>query len=213
TISAARSGESSKLWAVGGAVKRSGGAISAAGRGTGRGRSRGTPPGPGGVTSSGGRGTGVRPGSSVIELLGVVSGRRCSPRGLQATRRRLGRDDARLAERYRQGPQRDLARIEGEHSVLVHRTREAVHAPRCRSVLRAQRLDAKPVIARAVAGAFEPEVLQARVRLAAEMRAALVQGPHVDRSALAALVLAGQELLATRVDQDDEPDGVRHVGR
>ena len=59
------------------------------------------------------------------------------------------------------------------------------------------------VVARAVARALQPVVAQARVRLAAQVRAALVQRPHVQRGAVARRVLAGHELLARRVDQHD----------
>src|SRR5215203_3427743 len=58
------------------------------------------------------------------------------------------------------------------------------------AVLRACRLDAQPVVARPVARALEPEVLEARVGLAAEMRAALVQRADVDVHAIAGGVLA-----------------------
>ena len=108
---------------------------------------------------------------------------------------------------------RDLAGIDGEDPVVVDDRREAVHPARRGAVLGAGRLDAEPVVARPVAGAFHPVVLDAGVRLAAEVRAALVERANVERGPVAGLVVAGDELLAARVDQDDEGTGVRVVGR
>ena len=81
--------------------------------------------------------------------------------------------------------------------------------PNCGAV----RLDPEPVVARPVARALQPEVLQARVRLAAEVRAALVERADVERRAVAGRVLAGQEALLAGVDQDDERAGLGVVGR
>src|ERR1019366_5688852 len=64
-----------------------------------------------------------------------------------------------------------------------------------------------------MAGAFEPEVLEAGIGLAAEVRAALVQRPDVDAAALARRVGAGHEFLARRVDQDHVGLGRAVVGR
>ena len=71
----------------------------------------------------------------------------------------------------------------------------------------------EPVVARAVARALEPEVLEARVRLAAEVRAALVERPDVERRAVAGRVLAGEEPLLAGVEQDHEGARLRVVGR
>ena len=97
-----------------------------------------------------------------------------------ASGRRARRDQAGLAERDRQWSERDLAGVDRQRARPIDRDREAVHAPRRRAELGAVGLDPEPVVARAVARAFEPEVLEARVRLAAEVRAALVQRPDVE---------------------------------
>ena len=80
---------------------------------------------------------------------------------------------------------------------------------RRRAELRAVGLDAETVVARAVAGTLQPEVLHARVRLAAQVRAALVQRPDVEGRAVTGGVLAGEEPLLGRVDEDDERASVR----
>ena len=90
---------------------------------------------------------------------------------------------------------------------------EAVHAARRRAVLGAGGLDAQPVVARPVARALEPEVLEARVGLAAEVRAALVERADVDVRPVAGGVLARDEPLLARVHEDDERLGAAVVGR
>src|SRR3989304_2753985 len=66
----------------------------------------------------------------------------------------------------------------------------------CRAVGKAGGLDPQPVVPRAVAGALQPEVLEAWIGLAAEMRAALVEGPDIERGPVALRVLSWRELLA-----------------
>src|SRR4029078_168494 len=90
------------------------------------------------------------------------------------------RDDAGLAQRDRERAQRDLAGVDLQHAIARDGRREAVHAPRGRPVLGAGGLDPEAVVARPVAGALEPEVLDARVGPAAEVRAALVERPDVE---------------------------------
>src|SRR5258707_2590389 len=161
-----------------------------------------------GTRSDGGRGTGRRcsgersdpwPGWSVIRS--------------DAADGTLGRDDAGLADGHGQRPEGDLRRVEGQDAPGIDARREAIHAPGRGPVLRPLGLDPEPVVARAVARAFHPEVLQARVRLAAQVRAALVQRPDVEGDPVAGLVLALHELLSARVVQDDIGPGLLDIGR
>ena len=85
--------------------------------------------------------------------------------------------------------------------------REPVHRAVGRPVLRASRLDPHAVVARLVARAVEPEVLDARVRPAAQVRADLRQGPDVERGAVAGRVAARGPAAARRVDRHDEARG------
>ena len=55
-----------------------------------------------------------------------------------------------------------------------------------------------------MAWAVEPVVLETGVRLAPEMRAALVQRPDVQRGPVAGLVLALEPAAAPGIDDDDE---------
>src|SRR5262245_33759776 len=158
TTCAARSGGKSTFRIAGGEVNRSTGAGSAGSRGTGR-RCSGSP-------------SGGRSGVSLIGLLGASRGRDGSTS--DAPGRRAWRDQARLAEGDGQWAERDLAGVDRKHAGPVDRDREPVHATRRRPELRAVRLDPEPVIARAMARTLEPEILEARIRLAAQVRAALV---------------------------------------
>src|SRR5262245_37291730 len=138
TIRPIRSGVRSRRRVDGGAVKRSAGTgADAGGRGAGR-RS---------WASSG------RPGWSVIGLLGA---------GSDAPGGGARRDDPRLADGDRQRAEGDLAGVDGEDALRVDDHAEAVHAPRRGAVLGARGLLAQPVVAGPVAGALEPEVLEAR---------------------------------------------------
>src|SRR3954447_2872253 len=194
TTWAARSGDSSTERVAGGEVKRSTGAVSTGGRGTGR-RCSGS--------------------SSEPEPFSGVSVIEPGPSGAtsDASRRRTRRDESRLAERDRQWSEGYLAGVDCQHAGRVDRDREAVHAARRGPELRAIGLDPEAVVARAVTRTLEPEVLEAWVRLAAEMWAALVQGPHVERLAVAGRVLARAEPLLSRVVQDDEGARLGVVGR
>ena len=98
TTCAARSGVSSTARTDGGEVNRSTGATSAGGRGTGR------------------RSSGSRPGVSVI---GPLAGRIGRGRSSDAAGRRARRDQAGLAERDRQRPERDLAGVDGQDARAV----------------------------------------------------------------------------------------------
>src|SRR6478609_8880290 len=186
TTWAALSGVSSTARTDGADVNRSTGATSAGGRGTGS-RSSGSSP------------SGSRPGVSLTESLdgGIGSGR-----SSDAARRSAWRDQAGLAEGDGERSERDLAGIDGQHTRAVDSDREAIHPARCGAVCGAVGLDPEAVVARAVARALEPEVLEARVRLAAEVRAALVESAHVESRAVARRVLARQEPLLARVVQD-----------
>ena len=64
-----------------------------------------------------------------------------------------------------------------------------------------------------MAGALQPEVLEAWIGLAAQMRAALVESPDVERGPVALFVLARHERLASGIDEDDERPGVWEVRR
>src|SRR5215204_2809559 len=183
TTWAARSGVSSTARTDGGDVKRSTGATSAGGRGTGN------------------RSSGSRPGVSVTGPLAGRCGRRSSS---DAAGRGPWRDQPRLTESDRQRAERDLAGIDREHARAVHADRETIHPPRRRAELGAVGLDPDAVITGAVTRTFEPEVLDTRVRLAPEMRASLVEGPHVEGGAVSRVVLAGDEPLLSRVIEDDE---------
>src|SRR5512134_2816894 len=94
---------------------------------------------------------------------------------LGAAARDAWRDHPGLAERLRHGATDHLARVDRQHAALVDLDREAVHATRRRPVLLAGDLGPEPVIARLVAGAVQPEVLDARVRAAAQVRTDLRQ--------------------------------------
>src|SRR5438046_7751493 len=94
TTCAARSGVSSTDRVDGGEVKRSTGAGSTGGRGTGR------------------RCSGSSPGVSLIALLGGAIGSRPS----DAPGRRPGRDEPGLTERHGQRPEGDLAGVDGQHA-------------------------------------------------------------------------------------------------
>ena len=138
-------------------------------------------------------GTRLDPGSSPcsgVSLIGLLVGRPCAGAASDASGRRPRRDQAGLAERHRQWPEGDLAGVDRQHAGAIDRDREAVHATRGGPERGPVRLDPEPVVARPVARALEPEVLEARVRLAAEVRAALVQRPDVERLAVAGRVLA-----------------------
>src|SRR4029079_2831926 len=188
TTCAARSGDSSTERVEGGDVKRSTGAGSTAGRGTGSRCS----------------------GSSSEPLSGVSV---IGPGPSDAPGRGARRDEPGLTERAGEGPEGDLARVDGQHAGRVDRDREPVHATRRRSERRAVRLDPEPVIPRPVTGAFEPEVLETRVGLAAEVRTALVERADVERLAVAGGVLARKEALLARAVQDHEGAGLGVIGR
>src|SRR4051812_21167420 len=166
TILAARSGVRSFRWAAGGAEKRSAGTGADVGTGAGR------------------RSSGGRPGWSVIGLLDGAGG----GGGSDAAGGRARRLDPPLADGDRQRSERDLAGVDRQHAAGVDLDAEAVHSARGGTVLRTRGLDPQAVVPRAVARALHPEVLEARVRLAAEVRAALVQGTDVDRLPVAHLV-------------------------
>src|SRR6478752_910034 len=192
TTWAARSGLSSTLRVAGGDENRSTGAGSAGGRGTGS-RCSGSPSG--------------------VSVIGPLGGQDGTNRSSDAPRRRARRDEARLAEGDRERPERDLAGIDGQGAGRVDRDREAVHAPRRGPELGAIGLGPEPVVARAVARALEPEVLEAWVRLAAEVRAALVERADVEGLAVPGRVLARDEPLLSGVVQDDEGPCLRVVRR
>src|SRR3954470_3655400 len=189
TIRPVRSGVRSLRCADGAAEKRSAGTGADAGRGAGS-RSWASSRGP---------------GSSVIGYLG---GWRSDAPGGGARR-----DDPRLAHGDRERAEGDLAGVDRERAVGVDGDAEAVHRPRRRPVLRSGGLLAQPVVAGPVTRALEPEVLDARVGLAAEVRAALVEGPHVGRVPVAVLVVVGDVPLLRRVDEDHERLGARVVRR
>src|SRR4029079_14428863 len=150
TTCAARSGDSSTERVEGGDVKRSTGAGSTAGRGTGSRCS----------------------GSSSEPLSGVsVNG----PGPSDAPGRGARRDEPGRSERDGEWPEGDLARVDGQHAGVVHGDRESVHRARRGAEGRHVPLDPEPVIARPVTGALELEVLETRVGLAAEVRTALVE--------------------------------------
>src|SRR3990172_6126193 len=166
TIWAARSSVSPTVWAVSGAVKRSMLGGTASRRASSRPVDARGSPGPeisGGVACSPGP-----PGwvGSVID-----------PRGRLEAQGAGGRDQARLAEVDRQRPQGQAGGVHEEDPLRVDLDRPAIHAPRRRAELRD--LDPQAVVARAVAGALEPLAAVAEVRLAAEVRAALVERAHV----------------------------------
>src|SRR6186713_2038905 len=195
TTWAARSGVSSTARTDGAAVNRSTGATSAGGRGTGS-RSAGSSP------------SGSRPDVSLTEaLVGGIGGR-----SSDAARRGAWRDQAGLAERDGQRSEGDLAGVDGQHAGAVDGDREAIHPARRRAVGGAVGLDPEPVVARAVTRALEPEVLEARVRLATEVRAALVEGADVEPCTIARRVLTRQEPLLTGVEQDHEGARLGVVG-
>src|SRR3972149_3055345 len=104
----------------------------------------------------------------------------------------------------------DFGRVDGQHAVRADAGGEPVEA--AQGGPEALRLDAQTVIARAVAGALEPVVLGAEVRLAAEVRAALVERAHVEVRALAVGARAGHEA-ARRVDEQDVRARRLEVGR
>src|SRR6187401_3014645 len=191
TTWAARSGVSSTARTDGGDENRSTGATSAGGRGT-------------GSLSSG-----SRPGVSLTEPLGVRIG---GGRSSDAARRGARRDQTGLAEGDGQRAERDLAGVDGQNAGAVDGDREAIHSARRGAELSAVGLDPEPVVARAVARALEPEVLEARVRLASEVRAALVEGADVESGAVARRVLAGEEPLLAGVVQDHEGARLGVVG-
>src|SRR6185436_21186810 len=95
------------------------------------------------------------------------------------------RDQARLTERDRQRAEGDLAGVDGQRAVAVDGDAEPVHAAWRGPERRTVGLDAQPVVARAMARTLQPEVLQARVGLAAQVRAALVERPDVEGRAVA----------------------------
>src|SRR5689334_10768751 len=205
TTCAARSGENSMFRACGGDVNRSTGAGSDGSRGTGS-RSSVSAPGSPALPGSSGPPGSIGPPDGRSSLIGYPRLRRDAWRSRRspasdAARRRTRRDEAWLAERDREWPERDLAGVDGQHPGAVDRDREAVHAPRRRPERRAIRLLAETVVARAMARTLEPEVLQAWVRLAAEVRATLVQRPHVEGLTVAGRALAGDEPLLARVAQ------------
>src|SRR5215203_6105176 len=191
TILAARSGVRSFRCADGGAAKRSAGTGADDGRGAGR------------------RSSGGRPGWSVIGLLGGRAGGWRT--GSDAAGGRARRDDPGLPDGDGQRAQRELAGVDREDPVRVHLDAEAVHATRGRTALRAGDLDAEAVVAGPVARALQPEVAQAGIGLAAQVRAALVHGADVDRRPVAGVVLALDEALLARVDEGDERLGRAEV--
>src|SRR5262245_45556543 len=199
TTWAARSGENSMLRACGGEVNRSTGAGSEGSRGTGSRSSVSGPGSPARPGSSGPPGSMGRPDgrSSLIgcPVAGRAIRRSRSPRASDASGRRSRRDEARLAQGDRQWPEGDLAGIDRQHAGVVDGDREPVHAPRRGPECRAVRLLAEPVVPRAVARTFEPEVLEAWVGLAPEMRTTLVQRPDVECLAIPGHVLARDEAL------------------
>src|SRR4029079_14789271 len=156
TTCAARSGLNSSLRMDGGDVKRSTGARSSGGRTA-------------GSRCSGARSSGSRPGVSVIGLL-EREGYGSRADGSDAAGRGAGRDDAGLADSDGQWAERDLAGVDMEHAASVHADREAIHATRGRTVLRAVSLDPEAVVAGPVAGALHPEVLEAGVRRSSTAR-------------------------------------------
>src|SRR6476646_5599797 len=187
TTCAARSGDSSTERVEGGDVKRSTGA-----------------------GSTGGRGTGRRCSGSSSEPLSGVSV--IGPGPSDAPGRRARRDEPGLTERDGEWPEGDLAGVDGQHARVVHGDRESVHRARSGAEGRTVRLDPEPVVPRPMTGAFEPEVLEARVGLAAEVRTALVERANVERLAVAGGVLARKKALLARVVQDHEGAGLRVIG-
>src|SRR5688572_17637975 len=109
-----------------------------------------------------GRLAGRRRSSSVMGRSRALSRRR----GSDASGRRPRRNDPRLAQRDRQRTERDLAGVERQDTFGVDALGEAVHAARRGAELRTGGLDAEPVVARAVARALQPEIADARIRLA-----------------------------------------------
>ena len=103
------------------------------------------------------------------------------------------RDHPGFTQRLRRRAADHLARVDRQHTALVDLDREAVHAARRRPVLFARDLGPEPIVARLVAGAVQPEVLDARVRAAAQVRTDLRQGADIERAAVAGLVDAVQE--------------------
>src|SRR3954451_12508087 len=128
TTCAARSGDSSTDRVAGGDVKRSTGAVSTGGRGTGR-RCSGSSSEPEPFS-----------GVSVIEP-------GPSDASSDATRRRPRRDESRLAESDGERSERDLAGVDGQNAGGVDRDREAVHPARRRPERGTVGLDPKPVVA------------------------------------------------------------------
>src|SRR4029079_9016215 len=199
TTCAARSGLNSSLRMDGGDVKRSTGARSSGGRTA-------------GSRCSGARSSGSRPGVSVIGLL-ERGGYRSRAGGSDAAGRGARRDDAGLADSDGQWAERDLSGVDMEYATSVHADREAIHPTRGRTVLRAVGLDPEPVVAGPVAGALHPEVLEAGVRLAAEVWATLVERPDIERRSIARGVLTRDEALLGGVLEDDVGSSFGVVGR
>src|SRR4051812_15223092 len=189
TIRPVRSGVRSLRCADGAAEKRSAGTGADAGRGAGS-RSWASSRGP---------------GSSVI---GDLGGWRADAPGGGG-----GRGDSRLAPRDGGRGGGGLAGVGWERGGGGDGDAEAVHGARRRPVLRSGGLLTQAVVAGPVTRALEPEVLDARVGLAAEVRAALVEGPHVGRVPVAVLVVVGDVPLLRRVDEDHERLGARVVRR
>ena len=94
----------------------------------------------------------------------------------------------------------------------VHPDREAVHAPRRRAVPLAGDLGPEPVVARLVARAAHPEVLEARVGAAAQVRAALRQGADVEgRPSPVGSSPANQPPRFGSIDHDERSAPRRHM--
>src|SRR3954453_11202050 len=195
TIRPVRSGVRSLRCADGAAEKRSAGTGADAGRGA----------GPGGRAGRRSWASSRGPGSSVI---GYRGGWRSDAPGRGARR-----DDPRLAHRDGERAEGDLAGVDRERAVGVDGDAEAVHGARRRPVLRSGGLLAEAVVVGPVTRALEPEVLDARVGLAAEVRAALVERPDVGRVPVARLVVARDVPLLRRVDEDHERLRARVVRR
>ena len=105
-----------------------------------------------------------------------------------ASARDQRRDQARLPERDGQRSEGDPPRVDEQYAGRVHLDRIPIQPARCRPEELTRGLDPEAVVPRLVAGAVEPEVLDARVRAAAQVRAALRHRADVEGRALARLV-------------------------
>src|SRR3954466_7738352 len=128
TTCAARSGDSSTDRVAGGDVKRSTGAVSTGGGGTGR-RCSGSSSEPEPFS-----------GVSVIEP-------GPSDASSDAARRRARRDEPGLPERDRERSEGDLAGVDGQHPGRIDGDREAIHPAGRRAERSAVGLDPEPVVA------------------------------------------------------------------